>query len=28
LTPSVVIPGDSKVGAPLDATAVDFTENY
>jgi glyoxylase-like metal-dependent hydrolase (beta-lactamase superfamily II) len=27
--PSVVIPGHSKVGAPLDAnTAVDFTENY
>jgi len=29
LEPSVVIPGHSKVGAPLDAsTAVDFTENY
>ena len=29
LQPSVVIPGHSKVGAPLDAsTAVDFTENY
>jgi glyoxylase-like metal-dependent hydrolase (beta-lactamase superfamily II) len=29
LKPSVVIPGHSKVGAPLDAsTAVDFTENY
>jgi glyoxylase-like metal-dependent hydrolase (beta-lactamase superfamily II) len=29
LNPSVVIPGHSKVGAPLDAsTAVDFTENY
>jgi glyoxylase-like metal-dependent hydrolase (beta-lactamase superfamily II) len=29
LRPSVVIPGHSKVGAPLDAsTAVDFTENY
>src|SRR5882672_12443115 len=29
LSPSVVIPGHSKVGAPLDATtAVDFTENY
>src|SRR4029077_16364339 len=29
LGPSVVIPGHSKVGAPLDAsTAVDFTENY
>jgi len=29
LKPSVVIPGDSKVGASLDAsTAVDFTENY
>jgi len=27
--PSVVIPGHSKVGAPLDAsTAIDFTENY
>jgi glyoxylase-like metal-dependent hydrolase (beta-lactamase superfamily II) len=27
--PSLVIPGHSKVGAPLDATtAVDFTENY
>jgi glyoxylase-like metal-dependent hydrolase (beta-lactamase superfamily II) len=27
--PSVVIPGHSKVGAPLDASsAVDFTENY
>jgi len=27
--PSVLIPGHSKVGAPLDATtAVDFTENY
>jgi glyoxylase-like metal-dependent hydrolase (beta-lactamase superfamily II) len=29
LRPSVVIPGHSKVGAPLDAnTAVDFTEKY
>ncbi len=29
LKPSVVIPGHSEVGAPLDAsTAVDFTENY
>ena len=29
LNPSVVIPGHSKVGAPLDAsTAVDFTGNY
>jgi glyoxylase-like metal-dependent hydrolase (beta-lactamase superfamily II) len=29
LQPSVVIPGHSKVGAPLDAsTAVDFTESY
>ncbi len=29
LEPSVVIPGHSKVGAPLDAsTAVDFTQNY
>jgi hypothetical protein len=29
LKPSVVIPGHSKVGAPLDAsTSVDFTENY
>src|SRR3989475_12247468 len=29
LKPSVVIPGHSKVGAPLDAsTAEDFTENY
>ena len=29
LKPSVVIPGHSKSGAPLDAnTAVDFTENY
>jgi glyoxylase-like metal-dependent hydrolase (beta-lactamase superfamily II) len=29
LKPSVVIPGHSKVGAPLDAsTAVDFTGNY
>jgi glyoxylase-like metal-dependent hydrolase (beta-lactamase superfamily II) len=29
LKPSVVIPGHSKVGVPLDAsTAVDFTENY
>jgi glyoxylase-like metal-dependent hydrolase (beta-lactamase superfamily II) len=29
LKPSVVIPGHSKVGDPLDAnTAVDFTENY
>jgi glyoxylase-like metal-dependent hydrolase (beta-lactamase superfamily II) len=29
LRPSVVIPGHSKVGAPLDAgTAIDFTENY
>ena len=29
LKPSFVIPGHSKVGAPLDAsTAVDFTENY
>jgi len=29
LKPSVVIPGHSKVGAPLDAsTAVDFTQNY
>jgi glyoxylase-like metal-dependent hydrolase (beta-lactamase superfamily II) len=29
LKPSLVIPGHSKVGAPLDAsTAVDFTESY
>src|SRR5260370_3983893 len=29
LKPSVIIPGHSKVGAPLDAsTALDFTENY
>jgi glyoxylase-like metal-dependent hydrolase (beta-lactamase superfamily II) len=29
LRPSVVIPGHSKVGAPLDASmALDFTENY
>lgn len=29
LKPLIVIPGHSKVGAPLDAsTAVDFTENY
>ena len=29
LRPSVVIPGHSKVGAPLDgSTAVDFTESY
>src|SRR4029077_14052385 len=29
LNPSVVIPGHSKVGAPLDSTsAVDFTERY
>jgi glyoxylase-like metal-dependent hydrolase (beta-lactamase superfamily II) len=29
LKPSVVIPGHSRVGAPLDAsTALDFTENY
>jgi len=29
LKPPVVIPGHSKVGAPLDAsTAIDFTENY
>jgi glyoxylase-like metal-dependent hydrolase (beta-lactamase superfamily II) len=29
LKPSVVIPGHSKIGAPVDAsTAVDFTENY
>src|SRR5258707_9104626 len=29
LKPSVVIPGHSKAGAPLDAsTALDFTENY
>src|ERR1700674_3973601 len=29
LNPSVVVPGHSKVGAPLDAsTAVGFTENY
>src|SRR6267154_4044740 len=29
LNPSVVIPGHSKAGAPLDAsTAVDFTEKY
>jgi glyoxylase-like metal-dependent hydrolase (beta-lactamase superfamily II) len=29
LKPSVVIPGHSQVGAPLDATtAIDFTENY
>jgi glyoxylase-like metal-dependent hydrolase (beta-lactamase superfamily II) len=29
LKPAVVIPGHSKVGAPLDAsTAVEFTENY
>ena len=29
LKPSVIIPGHSKIGAPLNAsTAVDFTENY
>src|SRR6266404_2041199 len=29
LKPSLVVPGHSKVGAPLDATtAVDFTERY
>jgi hypothetical protein len=29
LHPSVVVPGHSKAGAPLDAsTAVDFTESY
>jgi glyoxylase-like metal-dependent hydrolase (beta-lactamase superfamily II) len=29
LKPSVVIPGHSRIGAPLDAsTALDFTENY
>jgi hypothetical protein len=29
LEPSIVVPGHSKVGAPLDAsTAVDFTERY
>jgi glyoxylase-like metal-dependent hydrolase (beta-lactamase superfamily II) len=29
LRPSIVVPGHSKVGAPLDAsTAVDFTESY
>jgi glyoxylase-like metal-dependent hydrolase (beta-lactamase superfamily II) len=29
LHPSIVVPGHSKVGAPLDgSTAVDFTENY
>jgi glyoxylase-like metal-dependent hydrolase (beta-lactamase superfamily II) len=29
LNPSIVVPGHSKVGAPLDgSTAVDFTENY
>jgi glyoxylase-like metal-dependent hydrolase (beta-lactamase superfamily II) len=29
LKPAVVIPGHSKVGAPLDSsTALDFTENY
>src|SRR5579872_2370282 len=29
LQPSIVVPGHSKVGAPLDAsTAVDFTESY
>jgi glyoxylase-like metal-dependent hydrolase (beta-lactamase superfamily II) len=29
LKPSVVVPGHSRVGAPLDvSTAVDFTENY
>jgi len=29
LKPSLVVPGHSKVGAPIDAgTAVDFTENY
>src|SRR5712692_4875249 len=29
LNPSIVIPGHSKVGAPLDAsTAIDFTEDY
>ena len=29
LKPSIVIPGHSKVGAPLDASAaVDFTEKY
>jgi glyoxylase-like metal-dependent hydrolase (beta-lactamase superfamily II) len=29
LKPSIVVPGHSKVGAPLDAnTALDFTQNY
>ena len=29
LRPSIIVPGHSKVGAPLDAnTALDFTENY
>jgi len=28
LKPSVVVPGHSKAGAPLDTTAVEFTENY
>jgi hypothetical protein len=29
LKPAIVIPGHSKVGAPLDAsTAVDFTQSY
>ncbi len=29
MKPSVVIPGHSKVGAPLDASsAIDFTGNY
>jgi hypothetical protein len=29
LQPSIVVPGDSKVGAALDAsTAVDFTDSY
>jgi glyoxylase-like metal-dependent hydrolase (beta-lactamase superfamily II) len=29
LKPAIVIPGHSKVGAPLDSsTALDFTENY
>ena len=28
LKPSLVVPGHSKVGAPLDASTVDFTENY
>jgi glyoxylase-like metal-dependent hydrolase (beta-lactamase superfamily II) len=29
LTPSIVVPGHSKVGAPLDATtAIEFTETY